>query len=215
MLRREITLGAITALLVGCKSTETQAPAPIEEQAPAAGAPVPPPETDEARAQREEAAALLKANFIVVSPQCPLGVWWDDDAVVALLDEVVAKYKTDSHRIYLTGLSMGGFGTWSVGLKYPERFAAIVAICGGGLPMDVRRMVGEKKAALLSLGVRAYHGAKDPTVPVAESERMIEALKQAGVADVQLTIYPEAVHDSWTQTYSKPELYQWLLKHQR
>jgi len=73
----------------------------------------------------------------------------------------------------------------------------------------------EKAEALKSLGVWAFHGAKDPVVPLQESERMIDSLKKAGVEDVNLTVYPEAGHDSWTETYKNPELYQWLLRHQR
>ena len=191
---------------------DVPAPPPAAD---AKAAPIAPPETPEARAQREQSAALLKANFIVVSPQCPAGTSWDDDAVLALLDEVMAKHKIDARRIYLTGLSMGGYGAWSVGLKHPERFAALVPICGGGSPVDVRRSLRERKAALLSLGVRVFHGAKDPTVPLEESETMVAALKKAGVTDLQLTVYPEAKHDSWTETYNNPELYAWLLKHER
>lgn len=186
--------------------------------APKAGstpAPTPPPETPEAKAQRELAATALRDNFIVISPQCPNGVWWDDDGVLGLLDDVMAKYQTDSHRVYLTGLSMGGYGTWSVGLKYPERFAAIVPICGGGQFRDIISASKDKKAAILSLGIRVFHGAKDPTVPLAESENMVTALKKAGVKEISLTVYPEAKHDSWTETYNNPELYEWLLKHQR
>ncbi len=175
----------------------------------------PPPETPEAIAQRELAAKALRDNFIVISPQCPPGVWWDDDGVIGLLDEVMAKYKTDPTRVYLTGLSMGGYGTWSVGLKYPERFAAIVAICGGGQFRDIISASRQKKEVILALGIRVYHGAKDPTVPLSESENMVTALKKAGVKDIEFTIYPEAKHDSWTETYNKPELYEWLLKHQR
>lgn len=191
------------------------APAPAPVAAGATPPPPPPPETAEARAQREESAAFLQANFIVVSPQCPATTWWDDDGVLALLDEVMANHKTDPRRLYLTGLSMGGYGTWSVGLKYPERFAAIIPICGGGSTVDIRRTGRDKKAALTSLGVWAFHGAKDPTVALEESQTMVAALKKAGVTDLQLTVYPEAKHDSWTETYNKPELYAWLLKHQR
>lgn len=183
--------------------------------APAPGASAAPVETPEARARRDESAKQLATNFIVVSPQCPAGQWWDDEAVLALVDEIAAKYKVDAHRIYLTGLSMGGFGTWSVGMKNPERFAALVPICGGGQRTDIRRAARDKKDALLSLGIWAFHGAKDPTVPLEESETMVAELKKAGVTDVQLTIYPEAKHDSWTETYANPELYAWLLKHQR
>mgnify|MGYP000266767755 CR=1 FL=1 len=183
---------------------------------PAPDAPPPPVESPEARAKREESAKLLSTNFIVVSPQCPAGKSWDDEAVLALVDEIAAKHKVDATRLYLTGLSLGGFGTWSVGIKNPERFAAIVPICGGGSTVDVRRSSrGEKKAAFTSLGVWAFHGAKDTAVKLEESESMVAALKAAGATDVQLTIYPEAKHDSWTETYANPELYAWLLKHVR
>ena len=75
--------------------------------------------------------------FIVVSPQCPSGQTWNNDTLLALLDEVAAHYQVDATRVYLTGLSMGGFGTWSLGLEHPERFAALAPICGGGDPLAV------------------------------------------------------------------------------
>lgn len=176
-------------------------------------APAPADESAEARAQRQAAARALADNFIVVSPQCPLNVWWDDDAVGALLDEIAARHKVDATRVYLTGLSMGGYGTWSYAMKNPGRFAAIVPICGGGEPGTVRRMARLKKAELARLPVWVFHGAKDPTVPLDESQQMVDALKKAGVAEVRFTVYPEAKHDSWTETYQNPELYSWLLQH--
>ena len=180
-----------------------------------ADAPAPANETAEARAHREAAAKALAENFIVVSPQCPANVSWDDDAIGALLDEIAAKHKVDAKRVYLTGLSMGGFGTWSYAMKNPGRFAAIVPICGGGEPSVVRRMARLKQAELTSLPVWVFHGAKDPTVALDESQQMVDALKKAGATNVQFTIYPEAKHDSWTETYNNPELYAWLLKHSR
>src|SRR6266542_98610 len=153
--------------------------------------------------------------FIVVSPQCPSGERWHDDVLLALLDDVIAKLKVDTNRIYLTGLSMGGYGSWSLGIKYPERFAAIAPICGGGETIDVLLTSRQKSAALKSLGVWAFHGAKDPVVKLEESERMIAALKKAGVKEAELTVYPEAQHDSWTETYSNEKLYEWFLRHQR
>lgn len=153
--------------------------------------------------------------FIVVSPQCPAGRTWENEVVLALLDEVMAKYAVDKTRVYLTGLSMGGYGTWSLGLAHPERFAAIVPICGGGDPLKALLPDPAKAEALRSLPVWAFHGAKDPVVKLAESERMVEALRKAGVKEVQLTVYPEAQHDSWTETYDNPKLYEWLLAHQR
>jgi predicted peptidase len=143
--------------------------------------------------------------FIVVSPQAPRR-GWNPSALNALLDEVEAKYKVDPDRVYLTGLSMGGFGTWALAAAHPERFAAIVPICGGGRPADAQR--------LKNLPVWVFHGAKDRTVPPARSQAMVDALKEAG-AEVKFTLYPNAGHDSWTATYNNPELYKWLLQHKR
>jgi predicted peptidase len=153
--------------------------------------------------------------FIVISPQCPTGQHWSDESLLALLDYVEATYPVDPHRVYLTGLSMGGFGAWSLGINHPERFAAMAPICGGGNFIDLYFAAEEHPAALASLPVWAFHGAKDPTVPVTESQRMVAYLKKLGVREVKLTIYPEALHDSWTQTYANPELFAWFLQHSR
>ena len=152
--------------------------------------------------------------FVLVSPQCPDGQIWVPDVLLGLLDEVSSRLKVDTNRVYLTGLSMGGYGTWDLGLSHPERFAAIVPICGGGELIRVLLADGHKNA-LKSLGVWAFHGGKDPTVPIEESQRMVAVLKKTGVEDVKLTVYPEAGHDSWTETYNNPEVYQWMLRHER
>jgi predicted peptidase len=153
--------------------------------------------------------------FIVVSPQCPSGQRWDNDALLALLDDVIARHNVDTNRIYLTGLSMGGFGTWSLAARYPERFAAVAPICGGGEVIDVKLAVRSKTEALKTLGVWAFHGAKDPVVALEESQRMVAAFKKVGCQEVELTVYPEASHDSWTEAYNSPKLYEWFLKHSR
>jgi predicted peptidase len=153
--------------------------------------------------------------FILVSPQCPSDQTWSDEALLALLDDVQKKYRVDETRVYLTGLSMGGFATWSLGLKYPERFAAIVPICGGGDILSVLLARKGSEAALRKLPVWAFHGAKDNVVPVAESERMVNLLKRSGNSNVKLTVYPEAGHDSWTEAYNSQELYDWLLQQSR
>jgi predicted peptidase len=153
--------------------------------------------------------------FIIVSPQCPERQIWSKEVLLALLDEITAKYAVDTNRTYLTGLSMGGYGTWDLGLTYPEKFAAIVPICGGGQMISLLLSRRDKGPALKTLGVWAFHGGKDPVVPLEESQRMVDALKKEGMGDVELTVYPEAGHDSWTETYNNPELYDWLLKHQR
>jgi len=153
--------------------------------------------------------------FIVVSPQCPDGEHWSNEILLALLEQTVRDYAVDTNRIYLTGLSMGGFGTWDLGLTYPEKFAAIVPICGGGQMITVVLSSREKTQALKTLGVWAFHGAKDPVVPLEESQRMVDGLKKVGVKDVKFTIYPDAGHNSWTEAYNDPQLYEWLLKHER
>ena len=153
--------------------------------------------------------------FIIVAPLCAQNERWSSEILLAFLDKVLAKYFVDANRIYLTGLSMGGYGTWSLGIRYPEKFAAIVPICGGGEAIDVIIASREKMASLKTLPVWAFHGAKDTTVPVAESQRMVDVLKSKGCKEVKLTVYPEATHNSWTETYNNPELYEWLLKHSR
>ncbi|RME95735.1 MAG: phospholipase [Verrucomicrobia bacterium] len=153
--------------------------------------------------------------FFLVAPQCPGGEVWSADALLTLLDEVLKRHPIDPGRVYLTGLSMGGYGTWSLGLKHPERFAAIVPICGGGNTIDLLLAKEKQAEALCSLGIWAFHGAKDPVVPVEESRRMVEALRRFGCREVELTVYPEAEHDSWTQTYANDDLYEWLLMHRR
>lgn len=144
--------------------------------------------------------------FIVVSPQCPADAWWTSeiDGLINLLDDVVANYNVDKERIYLTGLSMGGYGTWALAAEYPERFAAIAPICGGG-----RRIMAEK---FKDVPVWAFHGAKDPVVPLKESEDIVNAIKERG-GDAKLTVYPEAGHDSWTETYNNQALYDWFMQH--
>ncbi len=146
--------------------------------------------------------------FVVVSPQCPKHGWWTSKPLelMALLDEIVAKHKIDQDRVYLSGLSMGGFGTWMLAGYAPDRFAAIVPSCGGGEALSARR--------LTDLPVWTFHGAKDPVVPLRRSEEMVDALKKLN-GEVKLTVYPEAGHDSWTATYDNPEVYEWLLQQKR
>lgn len=144
--------------------------------------------------------------FIVVSPQCPKHRWWHEYELVALLDDLARRHRVDTDRIYVTGLSMGGFGTWSLAAYARDRLAAIAPICGGG---------DRQRAKYFShLPVWAFHGAKDTGVPPERSLEMIEALRQAG-GTPRLTIYPDAGHDAWTETYNNPEFYEWLLSHKR
>lgn len=144
--------------------------------------------------------------FVVVSPQSPRRGGWNPDVLKALLDDVLADYRVDRDRVYLTGLSMGGYGTWSLAAAYPDYFAAIAPVCGRGDPDDAEKLMG--------LPTWVFHGAKDEAVPLRHSEEMVDALKEVG-ADVKFTVYPDAGHDSWTETYDNPELYKWFLSHKR
>ncbi|HEY6168623.1 MAG TPA: prolyl oligopeptidase family serine peptidase [Verrucomicrobiae bacterium] len=153
--------------------------------------------------------------FILVSPQCPAGRMWNTETLLALLDEVVAKLRVDRKRVYVTGMSMGGYGAWNLALSQPQRFAALAPVCGGGDVLPAYLASPTKERALRSLPVWAFHGARDDLVPVSESERMVLALRGAGATNVRLTVYPEAAHDSWTETYDNPQLYKWFLQHHR
>ena len=146
--------------------------------------------------------------FILVSPQCPEDDWWTEkvEVLINLVDDIAARYKVDKKRIYLTGLSMGGYGTWALASAYPERFAAIAPICGGGSRIMSLR--------LKDIPIWVFHGGKDPVVPLEESEEMVNAIRKRG-GEVKFTIYPEAGHDSWTESYNNQELYDWFLEHRK
>ena len=130
--------------------------------------------TDVRRAGIHGPMSLVKKGtnfpFIIVAPQCPENQRWEPEALLQLLDHVTAKLPVDTNRVYVTGLSMGGYGTWSLGLKFPERFAAIAPICGGGNIIDMVLAGPEHETALRALPIWAFHGAKDSVVPLVESE---------------------------------------------
>ena len=151
--------------------------------------------------------------FITVSPQCPERSNWlfQFDALDGLLGAITETHAVDLDRVYLTGLSMGGNGTWHFATAFPRRFAAIAAVCGWG---DWWHGFPEAVCALKEVPVWAFHGAKDDVVPLQGSEVLVDALRECG-GDVRLTVYPEAEHDSWTETYDNPELYRWFLSHRR
>jgi predicted peptidase len=147
-----------------------------------------------------------KFPFVVISPQCPKDSMWVPPALEALIDSVQRRYRIDSARIYVTGLSLGGFATWELALRHPERYAAIIPICGGGDPSRADR--------LRDLPVWAFHGAQDDVVPLSGSQDMIAAIKAAG-GNPRFTVYPQSGHDSWTETYANDEVYSWLLQQRR
>lgn len=143
--------------------------------------------------------------FIVASPQAPMD-GWEPEILIRFIRGLQSKYRVDNDRIYLTGLSMGGYGTWRLAMKYPHVFAAIAPICGGGDTTEISK--------LKNMPVWCFHGAKDRVVKPQESVRLTDALKKYN-KNVRLTMYPEAEHDSWTETYNNDSLYSWFLQHKR
>ena len=150
--------------------------------------------------------------FLVVIPQSQKRTWQagSDDAnrALAMLDDVEKNYNVDKQREYLTGMSMGGYGTWSLATRDADRWAAIVPVCGG-LRGDATGV-----AKIKDLPCWCFHGADDPTVKVDQSRRLIEALKAAG-GSPKYTEYPGVKHDSWVKAYDTDELYDWLLQQKR
>lgn len=147
---------------------------------------------------------------IVIMPQIPVGHRWEEDAMqhvaVTALDAACRAYNIDSDRIALTGLSLGGFGTWSLGARQPERFCALAPICGGG---DVRTA-----PQLAARPIWCFHGDADPVVPVERSREMVKAVRVAG-GDVRYSEMPGVTHNSWDPAYGDPELIEWLLTQRR
>ncbi|MFQ6029266.1 MAG: prolyl oligopeptidase family serine peptidase [Dehalococcoidia bacterium] len=146
---------------------------------------------------------------IAVSPQCPADTNWVDltELLMALLNSITQQHRVDRQRIYLTGLSMGGRGAWSLAVKYPQVFAALAPICGR-IP-DVPQFM-ERVRLLKDVPIWVFHGAQDPVVPVQNSDSIVAALREVH-GQVTYTVYPEAGHDSWTETYKNPDLYLWML----
>ncbi|OWK41602.1 prolyl oligopeptidase family serine peptidase [Fimbriiglobus ruber] len=146
-----------------------------------------------------------KFPAIVVVPQSEKRTWKADSAdakrALAMLDATTKEYKTDPARVYLTGLSMGGYGTWSLAVAHPEKWAAIVPVCGGGDPKAAEK--------IKDIPCWCFHGDKDDAVKVEKSREMIEALKKAG-GDPKYTEYAGVGHNSWDRAYDTDELYTWL-----
>lgn len=144
--------------------------------------------------------------FIIVSPQART-FGWDSTQLGIFLDSIERKYRVDRNRIYVTGLSMGGHGTWALAAAFPKRFAAIAPICGSGRP-NTAAQIGD-------LPVWAIHGALDTVVPPEGSSNMVKALRESGSKHVRFTLYPDIGHEAWIRAYDDPELWQWLAQQKR
>ena len=166
---------------------------------------------------------------IVVLPQCQKNRWWTEpelqDQALKALDQTIAEFNCDTQRQYLTGLSMGGYGSWAIGSSHPGRFAALAVICGGVRPPasvprnpeapDLSSVADPYTPIAEKIGktpVWVFHGGADPVVPVTESRKMVEALKATG-GNVKYSEYEGVRHDSWVKAYAEPDFFEWLLSH--
>lgn len=156
-------------------------------------------------------ATGIWADFpaIVIAPQCPDGRWWDINTLIALLDHAERTLPVDQDRIFVTGLSMGGYATWALADRQPDRFAAIVPICGG-----YPHHPYVASTTLASMPIWAFHGDADDIVPLRATTEPIEAIRQAG-GKPKLTVYPGVGHVSWVPAYDTPELWEWLFEQRR
>jgi predicted peptidase len=177
-------------------------------------------------------AAAIRANpdrvpAIVLFPQAPVESRWlgePAEAAMAALEASIAEFHGDRSRLYLTGLSMGGYGTWHLALAHPDTFAALVIVCGGLLPHETTTAVhqspltkgqGDPYAftahALRTLPIRMFHGDADPVIPVSESRRLAEALKNEA-ADATLVEFAGVGHNAWDRAFGDAELWRWLFR---
>ena len=140
------------------------------------------------------------AHVLPAQPSQPMGV------LLSLIDHLLSDLPVDPDRVYVAGLSMGGYGTWDLLCRAPDRFAAAVAICGGGDPAQASR--------LAHIPIWAFHGAQDPVVAVARSRQMVDAVRAAG-GSVRYTEWADVSHDAWVRAFAHPELRGWLFQQAR
>lgn len=146
--------------------------------------------------------------FAILSPQCPANEIWSMPVLLALLDHAQRTLPIDPERVYVTGLSMGGYGTWELARTAPHRFAAVVPICGGAPPLW--------SWALGGLPIWAFHGSEDTVVPPSQSREIVDWFVKYKIKPTpKLTIYKNVAHNSWTRTYGNPRVFEWMLQHRR
>jgi len=150
-------------------------------------------------------------NYVLVSPQCPGDDSWNKPTqqkrLVELLDHIVETYNIDTDHIALTGLSMGGYGSWRLAADHPKRFSAVVPVCGGGDPDDAEK--------LKDLPIWIFHGDQDGAVPFQRSVEMFEAIEKAGGTKIRFTSMEHIGHNCWSATYATPELFEWISQQNR
>lgn len=145
----------------------------------------------------------------VLAPQCPQEEYWDEEVLYRLIQKVIKENKIDPDRIYLTGLSMGGWGAWNLAFAHPDMFAALVPIAG-----FVDRVPMIENCKIKNIPTRIFHGLLDDVVDVSYSVNIYKKLKSCST-DIELTIFDDANHDSWTRVYDDPAIYEWMLQQKR
>ncbi len=165
------------------------------------------------------------SEFVIVFPRCPEGRWWSEPEMaqmaLAALEQTVKEFRGDSQRIYLTGMSMGGYGTWYLAAHNPGKFAAIAPVCAGlktpgTLPIppvsEARDPYADTARRIGRTPVWMFHGSSDATIPVEESRRMAAALRVSG-GNVRYTEYEGVGHNAWDRAYAELEFFRWLRTH--
>lgn len=150
----------------------------------------------------------LNLNCYAVMPQCKNDTFWVAciSELKVFIDGIIEEYDIDEDRVYLSGISMGGYGAWYMAMAYPDMFAGLVPVCGGGMLWNA--------SVLKDTPIWAFHGDLDTVVNVEESVKMVSAVNNTG-GNAKLTIYSDTDHDSWVQAFKTPELYEWLLGQKR
>lgn len=168
----------------------------------------------------------LLSSCVIISPQCPKDSWWRVDALKSLMDEFVADHpEVNARRRYVTGLSMGGYGIWSFLSHYPDYFVAAVPICGGSDPLRLPKNRPPEKIGIknefdpegfrraANVPIWTFHGTEDGAVPIAETDRIVKMLKDAGSTSVRYTIYDDTGHvGAWEKAYEDPLVWGWLFE---
>ncbi len=150
--------------------------------------------------------------FIVISPQCPTSTEWyytnenNIGAMERMLDDAISRFPIDTNRIYITGLSMGGIGTWYFAINLPDRFAAMAPVAFRG--------DGWSPCPAKDIPVWGFHGALDSVIPLTSAQSIVNQFKNCG-GSIEFTVYSDLSHDCWIRTYNNPDLYTWFLKYNK
>lgn len=155
--------------------------------------------------------SMKEFPFVVVAPQCPKRTYWDRTGQAQRIGDIIKLitgiYHIDTQRLYLTGYSMGGYGSYFIASHFPEMFAAIAPLCGSADATTI--------ANLMHMPIWIFHGGKDRVVSVSNSRRIMNQLENGGNSEARMTIYPDIDHDCWSVTYRNTQLYTWFLGYDR